>query len=760
MANSRNSNYYIETVDIGIKDLSRAKIALAQLGLPESSTSLSSLPSLPFKDNVLAPLDQNMRFRDEFVTLQMERCFSLLERAKKDRINAIFFPALVTPDNMIPDFIKWAQETHTLIVTGIEPELITQDNTSYQRSGSRVFFPNTVKEEPYIDCSRLYTSKYDHIEVFPASKLYIFKNTGIGSFSVLYDFDYTSLEIISGLQRQPLDLLAVICFNPAIEIYEAYALADCHRNYCYIALVNSGEFGQSGIYAPVRRVGAYHVNRVLRRYRGRGDTLIVSEIDIDSLRKTVASSMAGGAPISGFMTPSEEMIRRKTASEELAPFNIQEVNLGIEDLHPARIALAQIEVPSFMEFTSTRWRFDSITEPVQKNKIRECLGLAEIRNANFVVFPETSIPQSMLEEIETFCKRTGIIFIGGFEYTSDLKNICEIIFPSGQRFSHQKLLRSKYDDPELIPGQKVSIFHNTGYGDFCVLLCMDYTDLSLLSSLQKQRSLDILFVCSYNPAVLQWDFYGKADCHRNFCYIVQVNAANFGGSAVYAPIRRVKGFRVQSVLGKLDGPTHNVMTVDLSCRALRSAREGKPFSELITFMSPPAIGTPKMKEIVPKITKFSHVVFGGTFDVIHKGHHLLIKKAFEIGDYVLIGVTSDESVIHKKLSERILDYTTRKANLEKLLHEEGYTGRFTIVEIFDPFGPAVTEAKLKAIIIGDEEPVRRRTERLNEHRRLNNLDPLEIIVVTYVKADDGRPISSTRIRLGEIETDGRITSQE
>ena len=70
-----------------------------------------------------------------------------------------------------------------------------------------------------------------------------------------------------------------------------------------------------------------------------------------------------------------------------------------------------------------------------------------------MVFPETSIPQSMLDEIITFSKRTGIIIIGGFEYTSDLRNICQVIFPSGQLFSHQKLLRSKYDDPELKQGK-------------------------------------------------------------------------------------------------------------------------------------------------------------------------------------------------------------------------------------------------------------------------------------------------------------------
>ena len=36
------------------------------------------------------------------------------------------------------------------------------------------------------------------------------------------------------------------------------------------------------------------------------------------------------------------------------------------------------------------------------------------------------------------------------------------------------------------------------------------------------------------------------------------------------------------------------------------------------------------------------------------------------------------------------------------------------------------------------------------------MKPLDIVMVEMVPADDGRPISSRRIRSGEIDTEGRL----
>jgi pantetheine-phosphate adenylyltransferase len=149
--------------------------------------------------------------------------------------------------------------------------------------------------------------------------------------------------------------------------------------------------------------------------------------------------------------------------------------------------------------------------------------------------------------------------------------------------------------------------------------------------------------------------------------------------------------------------------------------------------------------------RYRKVALGGTFDVIHKGHTALLDRAFSIGEYVIIGVTSDDLVY--RLGKSILNnYDARVMNLSSILKQ--YADRFHIVKLDDEFGPALTDASIEAIVVSEE--TESKCRRMNKMRVSRGMRELDVIVVGMVLADDGERISSTRIRSGEIDPEGRV----
>ncbi len=151
---------------------------------------------------------------------------------------------------------------------------------------------------------------------------------------------------------------------------------------------------------------------------------------------------------------------------------------------------------------------------------------------------------------------------------------------------------------------------------------------------------------------------------------------------------------------------------------------------------------------------FELVGVSGTFDRLHIGHKALIRKAFEVAERVMIGLTTDRMTKHKSMAEKIEPYHVRKKKLEAFLVEEGYLDRAEIISLDDPYGPAVEDSGLEALVATEE--VLSTVEKINTIRRKKGLPPLEVVLVPLVLAQNGTRISSTRIRKGVIDETGKI----
>jgi pantetheine-phosphate adenylyltransferase len=152
--------------------------------------------------------------------------------------------------------------------------------------------------------------------------------------------------------------------------------------------------------------------------------------------------------------------------------------------------------------------------------------------------------------------------------------------------------------------------------------------------------------------------------------------------------------------------------------------------------------------------KFKKVAVGGTFDELHRGHKALINRAFEAGETVLIGLSSDAFVAKMGKPHNTASYEERRKELQAFLRGSSFAKEFEIVPLDDPFGSTISSEGLEALIVSQETlPT---AIIINEKRERAGFAPLAIITVGMIPAENYKPISTTRIRSGEIDRNGHI----
>lgn len=149
--------------------------------------------------------------------------------------------------------------------------------------------------------------------------------------------------------------------------------------------------------------------------------------------------------------------------------------------------------------------------------------------------------------------------------------------------------------------------------------------------------------------------------------------------------------------------------------------------------------------------KYTKVCLGGTFDRIHIGHEKLLKIAFEVGEEVIIGLTSDTKAKKGRGNEKLSSFKNRYTNLDTFLIKK-FDNNFSIVKLNDDWGPGALDEDLDAIIVSEE--TEKVASELNKKRALEGLNPLDIVTVSLILDKKGEKISSTRIRNSEIDREG------
>lgn len=180
-----------------------------------------------------------------------------------------------------------------------------------------------------------------------------------------------------------------------------------------------------------------------------------------------------------------------------------------------------------------------------------------------------------------------------------------------------------------------------------------------------------------------------------------------------------------------------------------------------------------------QVTRLRHnaVAVGGTFDHLHLGHKLLlsmtalvinpnIQPGVNVERSLIVGITGDKLLQNKKFSEHLQDWHQRQAavqsfllaflvvneplqNLPSTMKEKqadtlGHTVIHKLpsglvieyVEIFDAFGPTITNESISALVLSGE--TRKGGEAVNSKRaekRWASLDIFEVDVLDAAEAD-------------------------
>ncbi len=151
---------------------------------------------------------------------------------------------------------------------------------------------------------------------------------------------------------------------------------------------------------------------------------------------------------------------------------------------------------------------------------------------------------------------------------------------------------------------------------------------------------------------------------------------------------------------------------------------------------------------------YNVVVCGGTFDRFHKGHKEFILFQLQKSKNILIGVTTDKYIALYKKDKRIQSYSVRRKALQDFLRKEHVLDRVEIAPIDTLHIPLRWEKiPIDAIVVSED--TYGGAMLVNARRKKQLRKELPIIICEEKKAQDGMPISSSRIREGKINREGK-----
>ena len=221
-----------------------------------------------------------------FKLLELEaRCRQLGEAKSNSLLDLLVLPEVFVPRSFLPTLQGFSNRMGAIVVAGIDyPDGGEEENANecvIIRPYQRPFEYRKITRSQYDACRN---DDGDRMPMRRGSNLVRFVNEYGRGFGVLICYDFSHFDLLWNLnlsgRETPLDIIVVVAHNPFGDLYRACCIADSHRFYQYIIMSNVSKFGGSGIFAPIRTLGA---RQVLMEAGKKVETISLAELDLDDL---------------------------------------------------------------------------------------------------------------------------------------------------------------------------------------------------------------------------------------------------------------------------------------------------------------------------------------------------------------------------------------------------------------------------------------------------------------------------------------------
>ncbi|MFF2093112.1 hypothetical protein [Paenibacillus sp. NPDC058174] len=223
----------------------------------------------------------------------------------KERVDFLIFPEVFLPQSMQDYLEDFALKFNTIIIGGFEFDEQKDVNILEDANGKNrcnIFIPSARNNKVKIfEYQKLTRSKYDALtpkntkfKMEQGSSVYRFHHESLGRFGILICYDYSHFDIVKKINSipsgeiDPLDILFISAYNPDASLYKHCCIADSHRFYQYVVMSNVSQFGESGVFAPIRYLEEdkrkIAVKQILSQFGSGVEGISITTVDVDALR--------------------------------------------------------------------------------------------------------------------------------------------------------------------------------------------------------------------------------------------------------------------------------------------------------------------------------------------------------------------------------------------------------------------------------------------------------------------------------------------